>query len=315
MRAIRNGLQGAGIPVENSKGEASAGQEEINVRYAEALDHGRPPRRSSRTAARKSPGAQGKAITFLAKWHYSAAGSSSHIHQSLWSARRQDAAFLRQGRPSYGMSEHDAPLCRRPARPMPARSPISSRPTSIPTSASWPAPSRRPRQSGAKDNRTAGYRLCGEDTKGDPHRVPRRRLRPQPLSRLGGAARRRHRRHREASWSSRRPSSATPMAARSVREIPKTLRDATDAHDQVENAARGLRRRCHRPLRPRWPVGAGRIRPPRDGLGGGARLREGVTAVAYLHSGRIACDADRLQVVRHHLDHMVVAYAGRSKHG
>ena len=35
MRAIRNGLQGAGIPVENSKGEASAGQEEINVRYAE----------------------------------------------------------------------------------------------------------------------------------------------------------------------------------------------------------------------------------------------------------------------------------------
>jgi glutamine synthetase len=38
MRAIRNGLHGAGIPVENSKGEASAGQEEINVRYSDALD-------------------------------------------------------------------------------------------------------------------------------------------------------------------------------------------------------------------------------------------------------------------------------------
>jgi glutamine synthetase len=38
MRAIRNGLQGAGIPVENSKGEWGPGQEEINVRYAEALD-------------------------------------------------------------------------------------------------------------------------------------------------------------------------------------------------------------------------------------------------------------------------------------
>jgi glutamine synthetase len=37
MRAIRNGLYGAGIPVENSKGEAWAGQEEINVRYADAL--------------------------------------------------------------------------------------------------------------------------------------------------------------------------------------------------------------------------------------------------------------------------------------
>ena len=37
MRAIRTGLQGADIPVENSKGEADAGQEEINVRYADAL--------------------------------------------------------------------------------------------------------------------------------------------------------------------------------------------------------------------------------------------------------------------------------------
>ena len=38
MRAIRNGLQAAGIPVENSKGEWGAGQEEINVRYAGALE-------------------------------------------------------------------------------------------------------------------------------------------------------------------------------------------------------------------------------------------------------------------------------------
>jgi glutamine synthetase len=38
MRAIRNGLFGAGIPVENSKGEADAGQEEINIRYSDALD-------------------------------------------------------------------------------------------------------------------------------------------------------------------------------------------------------------------------------------------------------------------------------------
>ena len=39
MRAIRNGLQGSGIPVENSKGEACSGQEEINVRYALSLIH------------------------------------------------------------------------------------------------------------------------------------------------------------------------------------------------------------------------------------------------------------------------------------
>ena len=37
MRAVRNGLYGAGIPVENSKGEADAGQEEINIRHSDAL--------------------------------------------------------------------------------------------------------------------------------------------------------------------------------------------------------------------------------------------------------------------------------------
>ena len=44
MRAIRNGLNGADIPVESSKGEASAGQEEINVPLYRRPDHGRPPR-------------------------------------------------------------------------------------------------------------------------------------------------------------------------------------------------------------------------------------------------------------------------------
>jgi glutamine synthetase len=38
MRAIRTGLNGAAIPVECTKGEACAGQEEINVRYGPALD-------------------------------------------------------------------------------------------------------------------------------------------------------------------------------------------------------------------------------------------------------------------------------------
>ena len=37
MRPIRNHLYAAGIPVENTKGEAEAGQEELNIRYADAL--------------------------------------------------------------------------------------------------------------------------------------------------------------------------------------------------------------------------------------------------------------------------------------
>src|SRR5262249_5561495 len=38
VRAIRNGMDGAGIPVEVSKGEWGPGQEEINLEYAEALE-------------------------------------------------------------------------------------------------------------------------------------------------------------------------------------------------------------------------------------------------------------------------------------
>jgi glutamine synthetase len=38
MRPIRNHLFAAGLPVENTKGEAEAGQEELNIRYAPALD-------------------------------------------------------------------------------------------------------------------------------------------------------------------------------------------------------------------------------------------------------------------------------------
>ena len=37
MRALRNDLFDAGVPVENSKGEAWAGQEEINVKHADPL--------------------------------------------------------------------------------------------------------------------------------------------------------------------------------------------------------------------------------------------------------------------------------------
>ena len=38
IRQIRNGMDGAGVPVEFSKGEAGRGQHEINLVYAEALE-------------------------------------------------------------------------------------------------------------------------------------------------------------------------------------------------------------------------------------------------------------------------------------
>ena len=92
MRAIRNGLEGAGIPVENSKGETGIGQEEINVRYAEALEMA-DRHVILKNGCKEIAHAQGKAITFMAKYNYSLAGSSSHIHNSLWSADGKTPLF------------------------------------------------------------------------------------------------------------------------------------------------------------------------------------------------------------------------------
>src|SRR4030095_11738445 len=82
IRAIRNGMEGADVPVETSKGEWGRGQEEINLRYAEALEM------ADRTALYKHGAKEiayqhGSAITFMAKYDMAAAGSSFHVHSSL----------------------------------------------------------------------------------------------------------------------------------------------------------------------------------------------------------------------------------------
>ena len=162
MRAIRNGLHGAGIPVENSKGEWGPGQEEINVRYAEALemaDH----HAIIKNGCKEIAYGLGKAITFMAKWDYGLAGSSSHIHQSLWSADGKTPLFFDKAG-DHGMSQtmkhylagqlaHAgeityflAPYINSYKRFMAG--------TFAPTRAIW-----------SFDNRTAGYRLCGADSK------------------------------------------------------------------------------------------------------------------------------------------------------
>ncbi|SSC66282.1 glutamine synthetase family protein [Ciceribacter selenitireducens] len=163
MRAIRNGLQGAGIPVENTKGEASAGQGEVNVRYADALTMA-DRHVIIKNACKEIAWQRGKAITFLAKWHYNAAGSSSHIHQSLWSVDGTTPLFF-DDKGEHGMSElmkhYMAGLLSHASEITYFLAPyINSYKrfmagTFAPTKAIW-----------SKDNRTAGYRLCGEGTKG-----------------------------------------------------------------------------------------------------------------------------------------------------
>ena len=86
MRQIRNGLQGAGIKVENTKGEADPGQAEVNVQYGDAL-YMADTHVLVKNAVKEIAFLNNKSVTFLGKWHHNAAGSSSHIHQSLVSLK------------------------------------------------------------------------------------------------------------------------------------------------------------------------------------------------------------------------------------
>ena len=83
IREIRNGMVGAGIPVESSKGEAWPGQHEINFRYADALttaDNHVIYKNGSKEIAHR----HGRSITFMAKPDHTWIGNSCHVHMSLW---------------------------------------------------------------------------------------------------------------------------------------------------------------------------------------------------------------------------------------
>jgi glutamine synthetase len=90
LRQIRNGMQGAGIAVETSKGEAWPGQQEINFRYTDALAMA-DNHVVYKNGAKEIAHLNGCSITFMAKPDHSWIGSSCHIHASLW--RGSEPAF------------------------------------------------------------------------------------------------------------------------------------------------------------------------------------------------------------------------------
>ena len=83
IRQIRNGMQGAGIKVETSKGEAWPGQHEINFRFADALTMA-DNHVIYKNGAKEIAHANGCSITFMAKPFESWIGNSCHIHASLF---------------------------------------------------------------------------------------------------------------------------------------------------------------------------------------------------------------------------------------
>ncbi|WP_421703442.1 glutamine synthetase family protein [Aliiroseovarius sp.] len=160
MRPIRNHLYAAGIPVENTKGEAETGQEELNIKYAPAMDTA-AFHTIAKHAVKEIAWAQGHAATFLPKWHHDKVGSSSHVHQSLW----QDGAnAFYDPADDLGMSElmkaYMAGLLKYAPDYTAFMAPYVNsykrfmKGTFAPTRIIW-----------SVDNRTAGFRLCGDGTK------------------------------------------------------------------------------------------------------------------------------------------------------
>ena len=91
IRQIRNGMQGAGLKVETSKGEAGPGQHEINFRFADALTMA-DNHAIFKNGAKEIAHLNGCSITFMAKPDHTWIGNSCHIHSSLWTPGG-DAAF------------------------------------------------------------------------------------------------------------------------------------------------------------------------------------------------------------------------------
>ena len=161
MRPIRNHLRAMGVPVEGTKGEAEAGQEELNIRYAGALacaDH----HMLAKHAVKEIAHLQGYAATFLPKIAADRVGSAAHVHQSLWQG---DANAFHDASRDLGKSElmdhYMAGLLKYAAETTYFSAPyINSykrfaKGTFAPTRIVW-----------SVDNRTAAYRLVGDGTKG-----------------------------------------------------------------------------------------------------------------------------------------------------
>ena len=76
-------LKRSGIPVENSKGEWGLGQHELNIRYADLLTMA-DRHVIMKQCLKEIADSLGYSLTFMAKPYASQAGSSCHIHLSLF---------------------------------------------------------------------------------------------------------------------------------------------------------------------------------------------------------------------------------------
>jgi len=151
--AIRSHLERSGVPVESSKGEWGPGQQEIGLRYADAVEMA-DRHAIYKHAAKEIAWKAGHAITFMAKWDERYAGSSCHIHMSLWDAEVKKSFFEGESDTFRhflgGWMAHIRELFAFYA-PYPASYKRYVPGSFAPTGIAW-----------SHDNRTAGFRIVGE---------------------------------------------------------------------------------------------------------------------------------------------------------
>ena len=95
--AVRRHLTQSGIPVECSKGEWGKGQHELNLRYSDALNMA-DRHVIFKQCLKEVADRLGMSVTFMAKFDSSQAGSSCHLHLSLW----RDGESIMQGPSQLG---------------------------------------------------------------------------------------------------------------------------------------------------------------------------------------------------------------------
>ncbi len=157
---LRRHLRDSGVPVENSKGEWGLGQHELNIRYADTLEMA-DRHCIYKQCAKELADQLDMSVTFMAKPAADQAGSSCHIHLSLW----------QEGYNAFpGAGDLDGIACSNTfrwflggwiahaAELMPFYAPTVNSYKRY-QAASW-APTRL---AWSYDNRTAGFRVVGKD--------------------------------------------------------------------------------------------------------------------------------------------------------
>jgi len=161
MRAIRNGMTAAGIAIENSKGEWSRGQHEVNFVCSDPIEMA-DRHVIFKSGTKELAEQHGKCVTFMAKVAPNEAGNSCHLHASLWRAGKN---VFSQGAPRRGRATPGTPLFNHFLGGLMKYSPelcLFLAPTINSYKRFQPGSWAPTRIAWATDNRTVGFRVVGE---------------------------------------------------------------------------------------------------------------------------------------------------------